>query len=488
MPEQINKEMLALLDDADALYHNAPCGYVSFLANGTIVKINRTLLTWLGYTADEILYQKKFGDFLSKGGQIHYEMFFRPMLNVSGSVKELSYELVKSDGSAFHVLFSAIAIRGESNAVQAVNAIITDNTDRKHYEKEILLAKKLAEGEKKTFQFLADLIPEMIWTAKADGEIDYVNQRFIYYFNLPEKSFSLNVILSKIHSEDRNIFISTWKANVLSGQDLHIELKLLNKHEEYEWHLVKAVPYRNEENQITKWFGSCSNINEHKRALKKKDEFMSIASHELKTPITSLMGTLQLLDRMKNDPSPKMLPNLIERANKNIRKVNSLVGELLNVSQLNEGQLHLTKTTFNIAEMITNSCHHVRTEGIFDVVVKGDEKLKICADESRIEQVLINFVNNAVKYAPNSKQIVISFEPQAEQVKFCVTDKGPGIPLEKLPHLFDRYFRVDSSGSQYSGLGLGLYICAEIIRKHEGRYGVESQLGDGTTFWFTLPC
>jgi len=425
---------------------------------------------------------------LSKGGQIHYEMFFRPMLNVSGSVKELSYELVRSDGSVFHVLFSAMAIKAENKAVLAVNAIITDNTDRKHYEKEILVAKKLAEGEKRTLQFLADLIPEMIWTANPEGEIDYINQRFMHYFNLPEKSFSLDIILSRIYAEDRNKFISGWKAKIQSGQDLYIELQLENGRQEYEWHLVKAIPYRNEDNQITKWFGSCTNINEHKRALKQKDDFMSIASHELKTPITSLMGTLQLLDRMKNDPSPKMQPNLIERANKNIRKINSLVGELLNVSQLNEGQLHLKKTTFNVSELITNSCNHVRTEGVFEVVIKGDEKLEIFADESRLEQVLINFVNNAVKYAPNSKQIVISFEQQPDEVKFCVTDKGPGIPQEKLPHLFDRYFRVDSSGSQYSGLGLGLYICAEIIRKHEGRYGVDSQLGDGTTFWFTLPC
>lgn len=487
MPEKINKDILASLVDAEALYDHAPCGYISFLTDGTIVKINRTLLTWLGYPADEVLYKRKLGDFLSKGGQIHYEMFFRPMLNVSGSVKELSYELIRSDGSIFHVLFSATAIRGEKNVVQAVNAIITDNTDRKHYEKEILLAKKMAEGEKKTFQFLADLIPEMIWTANSDGEIDYVNQRFVHYFNLPEKSFSLNIILSKIHAENRNKFISTWKDKIRSGKDLYIELQLENGQQEYEWHVVKAIPYINEENKITKWFGSCSNINEHKRALKQKDEFISIASHELKTPITTLMGTLQILDRMKNEPSPKMLPGLIERANKNIRKVNSLVAELLNVSQLNEGQLHLKKTSFNIAEMIANACHHVSTEGIFEIIIEGDKIQEINADESRIEQVLINFVNNAVKYAPDSKQIVITFEPHEEGIKFCVKDKGPGIPSEKLPHLFDRYFRVDSSGSQYSGLGLGLYICAEIIRRHNGRYGVDSRIEDGTTFWFILP-
>jgi PAS domain S-box-containing protein len=487
MAQASRKEILAALTDAETLYNQAPCGYLSFAADGTVIKINQTLLKWLGYYAEEVVDQKKFGDFLSKGGQIHYEMFFRPMLNISGSVKELSYELVKRDGSTFHVLFSAIAIRNAEQTILAVNAIITDNTDRKHYEREILRSKKLAEEEKRTFQFLADLIPEMIWTADAAGEIDYVNERFIHYFDLPGKSFSLNYILAKIQPEDRQRFIASWAESINAAKDLHIEIQLQNSSGQYEWHLVKAVPYLNEAQELIKWFGSCTNIDVHKRALKQKDEFISIASHELKTPITSLMGTLQLLDRMKNDPAPKMLPSLIERANKNVKKVHTLVAELLNVSQLNAGQLHLNKAMFKLGDMIFNCCQHVLTEGRFEILIEGDGHLEAYGDQNRIEQVVINFINNAMKYAPASQQISIAFTAGQGFVKVSVTDQGPGISKDKLPHLFERYYRVDSSGSQYSGLGLGLYICAEIIQRHGGEIGVDSQLGEGSTFWFTLP-
>jgi signal transduction histidine kinase len=96
-------------------------------------------------------------------------------------------------------------------------------------------------------------------------------------------------------------------------------------------------------------------------------------------------------------------------------------------------------------------------------------------------------VNNAIKYAPQSKEIIINIEKEDTMVKVSVSDKGPGIAPDMVPHLFDRYYRVDKSGTQYSGLGLGLYICAEIIKKLDGQIGVDSEVGKGSRFWFTLP-
>ncbi|MBC8112507.1 MAG: ATP-binding protein, partial [Verrucomicrobia bacterium] len=125
--------------------------------------------------------------------------------------------------------------------------------------------------------------------------------------------------------------------------------------------------------------------------------------------------------------------------------------------------------------------------GIFSIKTEGDMQVKVYADAARIDQVVINFVNNAVKYASGSKEIRICIEKVDDMAKVSVIDKGQGIPKEKLLHLFDRFYRVDSSGSQYSGLGLGLYISSEIIKKHNGQIGVESELGKGSTFWFTLP-
>ena len=129
----------------------------------------------------------------------------------------------------------------------------------------------------------------------------------------------------------------------------------------------------------------------------------------------------------------------------------------------------------------------MRIEGVYTIRSEDDVDLKVCADAGRIDQIMINFVNNAIKYAPGSKEIRIKVERLGNLAKVSVIDKGPGIPPEQLPYLFDRYYRVDSSGSQYSGLGLGLYISSEIIKKHDGQIGVESEIGKGSVFWFTLP-
>jgi len=113
--------------------------------------------------------------------------------------------------------------------------------------------------------------------------------------------------------------------------------------------------------------------------------------------------------------------------------------------------------------------------------------VEVCADPTRIEHIVINFITNAIKYAPESKEILVCIEKINGMAKVSVSDKGPGIPPEKLLFLFDRYYRVNNSGSQYTGLGLGLYICAEIIKAHNGDIGVDSELGIGSTFWFSLP-
>src|ERR1700749_4670720 len=111
MSDEPDSRLISAAVDPDRLYNQAPCGYITFLPDGRIIRVNQTLLSWLGYAADELVGCMKFGDLLSKGGQIHYEMFFRPMLKVSGSVKELSYELRTRDGAVIHVLFGAVAVK-----------------------------------------------------------------------------------------------------------------------------------------------------------------------------------------------------------------------------------------------------------------------------------------------------------------------------------------------------------------------------------------
>ncbi|MBC7759462.1 MAG: PAS domain S-box protein, partial [Phormidesmis sp. FL-bin-119] len=344
----------------------------------------------------------------------------------------------------------------------------------------------LAQSELR-FRNMMETIPQIAWTNTVEGEAVFYNQRWFDYTGLDRKRSKKWGLETVIHPDDlknaRDQYELIRKTN--NGGEFQIRGKRADGF--YRWHLIRLMPIRNEEGQMQLWVGTATDIEELKLLQQQKDDFISIASHELKTPITSLKASLQLLNRMKDNPSPVMLPYLIEQANKSLDKVSVLIQDLLNANKINEGQLHLNQKQFVISKVIEDCCHNVRTQGIYTIRTEGDIDIEVFADEGRIDQVVVNFVNNAVKYASHSKEILIKIEKVNDMAKVSVIDRGPGISPEKIPHLFDRYYRVDSSGSQYSGLGLGLYISAEIIKKHSGEIGVDSELGKGSTFWFTLP-
>jgi two-component system CheB/CheR fusion protein len=147
----------------------------------------------------------------------------------------------------------------------------------------------------------------------------------------------------------------------------------------------------------------------------------------------------------------------------------------------------LKKSRFKLADNIDECCNHLNLNAEYHLTVQGDVSVEVVADRNKIDQVLVNFVNNAVKYAPESKEITILLEQLPQKVKVSVIDKGQGIPEQNIPHLFNRYYQVKNEQTKVKGLGLGLYISAEIIKKHQGEIGVDSVLGKGSTFWFTLP-
>jgi PAS domain S-box-containing protein len=253
------------------------------------------------------------------------------------------------------------------------------------------------------------------------------------------------------------------------------------------WISAHGRPRYDENGIANRMVGIVSDITAQKEQENRKDDFLGMVSHELKTPITSLRANLQLLDRVKESPTNPVLPRLIDASIRSMDKISSFVDDLLHMHQVKDGQLQLTKSEFNVWNMLNQSCNHIRIAGDHELVISGDRTLNVLADEHRIDQVVVNFVNNAVKYAPEQDIIYLNVSKEGDFAKVAVKDTGPGIPEHQLTHLFDRYWRANHTGKKYSGLGLGLYICAEIIARHGGQVGVDSEIGKGSTFWFTLP-
>lgn len=303
----------------------------------------------------------------------------------------------------------------------------------------------------------------------------------------PEAQFNFTDLINSILPEYRDHVVETIADAAKNNKAYVAEYEILWPDASRHWISASGKTVRDRESGANQMVGVTLVITKRKEFEQRKDDFLGIASHELKTPITSLKANLQMLDRLKDNPSNSLVPRLVEASNKSMDKLGAMVEDLLNVHQFKEGHLRLKKSFFKAYEMLALCCNHVRFAGKYELITTGDKELTIYGDEHRIDQVVVNLVNNAVKYAPNSPKIFLHVEKIEGSTKISIQDLGPGIPADQQIHLFDRYWRADHSGSKYTGLGIGLYICSEIIKQHGGQIGVHSEVGKGSTFWFTVP-
>jgi PAS domain S-box-containing protein len=253
------------------------------------------------------------------------------------------------------------------------------------------------------------------------------------------------------------------------------------------WVHVTSILFQDQEETLG--FTVIEDITEQHDLRLQKEEFVSIASHELKTPVTSLKAVIQLLNRViKREPENSIkIADLASHAELYTTKLIHLVDDLSDSTKIEQGQLSLNRNSFPLSNVLEECCNHIPVDGKHYITNKGELETVVFADQNKIEQVLINFVNNAVKYAPDSEEIIIEVENLHDKVKVAVSDTGPGISAEDASQVFNRYYRVAREGSRRAGLGLGLYISAEIIRRHDGEIGVITEPGKGSAFWFTIP-
>jgi two-component system phosphate regulon sensor histidine kinase PhoR len=338
-------------------------------------------------------------------------------------------------------------------------------------------------------KLLADHITQMTWTCMPDGRVNFFNERWYSYTGLGfEQSMGWGWA-ETIHPDDIENFMKKYREALHTGEIFEVENRYRRgKDGVYRWHLNRAMPLNNESGEIILWVGTATDIEEQKRELERKDEFIGVASHELKTPLTSLKGYLQLILLHKKDDLPGTVKQYLNKALIALGKLQFLVDDLLDMSKIKAGRLSYNLDVINLKDVVAtcvDNAIHINPTYTFEV--ENTEDFMIKGNAERIEQVMMNLVNNAVKYSNGSRRVVIKSFKYGDCARVSVTDFGIGLSEEQKFKIFERFYRVEDKKNMTSGLGMGLYISSEIINTHNGKIGVESKLAEGSTFYIDLP-
>ncbi|WP_406826154.1 MASE3 domain-containing protein [Pedobacter sp. KACC 23697] len=342
----------------------------------------------------------------------------------------------------------------------------------------------IVRKEKLHLSKLLDTLPQQVWTARADGKIDYINGVIIRDFALdPDSPFGIGW-QHYVHPDDLQECNRVWTLSLRNGTEYQVQFRLKMADGQYLWHLGRAVPIL-ENGEVMLWIGSNTNIDLQKKGQEQRDEFISIASHELKTPLTSIKAFNQLLARTNDLDRVK---SYLQKVDMSTTKLERLINDLLDVSKINAGKLQFNKSVFNLNELLQECCENLQLSvTTHQIIFNETEHINIYADRFRMEQVIDNLLSNAVKYSPNANVVDVTFKIEQESIIIAVEDHGIGIDSRELEKLFDRYYRSDNAAERFGGLGLGLFISSEIIKAHQGTFWIESALGVGTTVYIRIP-
>ena len=354
---------------------------------------------------------------------------------------------------------------------------------------ELVRARMKAQNAVQEYRDLAEAMPQMVWTTDDSNKITYYNKNLTNFLNLDKDNLENFDFSTVIHPEDYEKLTKTWEIAANDKRFFEIEFRLYNGTEEkFIWFLNRATPILDEDGNVLQWIGTSTNIDEFKKLSAQKDTFLGIASHELKTPLTSLKLYAQVLERMLRRTGDDKNAEFAKKMDVQIVKLTSLIADLLDVTKINAGKIYLHEEIFDFQKLVVETIDEQQMSTPFKIDLSTKSVGMVFADRNRIGQVITNLISNAIKYSPYSHNIVVTVGETAGNVELSVKDYGIGMPADKKNRVFEQYFRVSGDEqSTFPGLGLGLYISSQIVEKSHGKISVESTLGEGSTFCFSLP-
>jgi len=438
-----------------------------------------------------------------------------------GEFVRYEVDIIGASGIVRTIDFSLKPVLDESGKIVL---LISEGRDISHHlaalreRKLALSALRWCEDE---FRVLSEASPVGIFRVNPQGRCIYTNPRAQAICGYTFEEALGHGWIKFVHPEDRQLYFSRWLQAVTANQEFIGELRSVHRDGTIRFCRLKTAPIFSDQKELIGHVGTIEDITEMRAIEKMKNEFLSIVSHELRTPLASIRGSLGLLASGRLDNQPQKARRMLEIATLDTERLVRLVNQVLDLERLESGKIVLAKHPCNAATLMQQAIDAVQclAEEANITLTFFPLSVEICADRDRIIQTLVNLLGNAVKFSPSSSTVILSAEVQRDKgdkgdkgefafsspplspsptpplsplptpyLLFKVKDQGRGIPSDKLESIFGRFEQVDASDSRNSwGTGLGLAICRTIVQQHGGKIWVESVLGEGSTFYFTLP-
>ncbi|HYO65146.1 MAG TPA: PAS domain-containing sensor histidine kinase [Archangium sp.] len=427
------------------------------------------------------------------------------VMSVGRPVRDHEDLFIHRNGSFIPVYCSNAPILVEGHIVGAA-LVVHDISERKRAEE--------ARAEQvRQFQLLTDTLPHLAWMSWPDGTCDYVNRPWCEYTGLSMEESRGYGWTRAIHPEDLSRVLEHWQQTRNTHESRVAELRLRRASDgTWRWFVARAQPARAADGSVLQWIGSCTDIDEQRRAAQErlellrrvqaahaaaeeanrlKDDFLATVSHELRTPLTAMLGWLQML-RSGRLPEEKHA-RALETVERNARVQAQVIEDLLDISRIITGKLRLEPGALDMKNVVEAALESTRplahTKGVTLELDTVAEPLPMWGDAGRLQQVVWNLLSNAIKFTPQGGRVTVQLRAMDGSVELRVTDTGVGISPAFLPHLFERFRQQDSSSRRaHGGLGLGLAIVYHLVELHRGQISAHSPgVGLGTSFVLRLP-
>ncbi len=483
---------------AQAVIDSAPAGIVVFRTdpNFTVRLVNDQYLPLLDAPwRNQSIVGRPFHEFIPNAESSGVLPIFRRVMETGEPVTLREFEFEGFQRGTTYYDWSLVPLRESGNAVTGLLLLVIEVTDR------VLSRQRIEELADAAAQRAAELeaiianMPDGVTIHALDGRIMMENaaSRRLTGRNLSGGAETL-MEPDVLQTTSGTTMVSDELPSIraLHGEIVTDQVVVVRwpDTDEERFLMYSSAPVRANSGAITGAVAVFRDITEMKQLDQMKDEFISIAAHELRTPLTAIKGYAELMDRrLRAQEGREGDRRSLAVIRKQTERLANLVNEMLDVSRIEAGHLHLNTETFDLSIAVGEVVNNLRVSSeTHTLSLAAEPGIEVEADAARIEQVLINLITNAITYSPDGGEIGVRVWMEGRSACVSVTDRGVGIAQEELPHLFDRFYRAPRAGVMRSGgMGLGLYICQEIVTRHGGTIDAESVPGTGSTFTFTLP-